>query len=731
MFQATGLDILASPSGQIVIKKNTTGVTKVNVAETVSGKVTDAETGDLLPGVNIAIKGTSSGTSTSGSGTFELEVPSLQGTLVFSFIGYTTKEVPLRGRSELNVQLQPKAIQGEEVVVVDYGYGTVNRADFTGSVSSMSGEVLEKIPVSNAAEAINGRLPGVRVLSADGAPGAENVITIRGGGSITQSNEPLYIVDGFIVGSIRDIPPSDIISIDVLKDAAATALYGAQASNGVIVINTKKPQAGKINVSYNNYVQYNKLPSDRKYDVLSPYEYVMANYEHAKLRSEADLRNFEKYYGKYDDLELYKYKPGTNWQDELFGDPQLSQYHNLSISGGTEYTKMFLSLSHNNEDGLLIGSGYQRSTINFKLNQKLANSLQLDLSTRITNTRIDGSGTSGSSQIRIKDAVTRRPVNGIADELELDLSNVGDDDEYKNFLINMINPKKLAEQDWRKRRENSYVLNAGLSWDLLDNMLFKSTFTTKKSFGEDLRFYGPLTGTSRQEGNSLPLGTKSEEQDLSYRWLNTIKYVFDNFENHDLDILVGQEIYSTGGKDDYARAENVKESNATVELFANTAAGNLVEQSTSRSTKRKRFSVIAGSNYQYDDRYLLTATIRADASSKFKESNRLGFFPAVAIGWKLSNESFMKDIDFIDRLKLRVSYGITGNDRISATASQFLFSPSTYNGPGMGTNDYNSYYSPSGNTLYNPNLVWESTLQKNIGLDFGLFNSRISGSLDL
>src|SRR5699024_4806060 len=175
MFQATGLDILASPSGQIVIKKNTTGVTKVNVAETVSGKVTDAETGDLLPGVNIAIKGTSSGTSTSGSGTFELEVPSLQGTLVFSFIGYTTKEV----------QLQLKAIQGEEDVVVDYGYGTVNRADFTGSVSSMSGEVLEKIPVSNTAEAISGRLPGVRVLSADGAPGAENVITIRGGGSIT------------------------------------------------------------------------------------------------------------------------------------------------------------------------------------------------------------------------------------------------------------------------------------------------------------------------------------------------------------------------------------------------------------------------------------------------------------------------------------------------------------------------------------------------------------------
>ncbi|HLR32797.1 MAG TPA: SusC/RagA family TonB-linked outer membrane protein, partial [Fodinibius sp.] len=731
MFQATGLNILASPSGQIVIKKNTTGVTKVNVAETVSGKVTDAETGDLLPGVNIAIKGTSSGTSTSGSGTFELEVPSLQGTLVFSFIGYTTKEVPLRGRSELNVQLQPKAIQGEEVVVVDYGYGTVNRADFTGSVSSMSGEVLEKIPVSNAAEAINGRLPGVRVLSADGAPGAENVITIRGGGSITQSNEPLYIVDGFVVGSIRDIPPSDIISIDVLKDAAATALYGAQASNGVIVINTKKPQAGKINVSYNNYVQYNKLPSDRKYDVLSPYGYVMANYEQAKLRSEADLRNFEKYYGKYDDLELYKAKPSTNWQEELFGDPQLSQYHNLSINGGTEYTKMVLSLSHNDEDGLLVGSGYRRSTINFKLNQRLANSLQMDVSTRITNTRIDGSGTSGSSQIRIKDAITRRPVNGIAYELDIDLTDIDNDDEYQSFLLNMINPRDLAEQDWRKRTENSYVFNAGLTWDPMDNMILKSTFTTKKYFGENLRFYGPLTGESRQEGNSLPLGTKSEAQDQSYRWLNTVKYVFNNFDKHDLDILVGQEIYSTGGKDNFVRVENFRESMLPDELFANMALGNLVEQSTSRSTNRNRFSVFAGSNYQYDDRYLLTATIRADASSKFKESNRLGFFPAAALGWKITNESFMEGAEFVDRLKLRLSYGITGNDRISATASQFLFSPSTYNGPGMGTNDYNAYYSPSGSTLYNPNLIWESTIQKNIGLDFGFWDSKINGSLDL
>jgi TonB-linked SusC/RagA family outer membrane protein len=295
----------------------------------------------------------------------------------------------------------------------------------------------------------------------------------------------------------------------------------------------------------------------------------------------------------------------------------------------------------------------------------------------------------------------------------------------------MINPKELAKQDWRQRTDNSYVLNAGLTWDPLDNMTVKSTFTSDKSFNENLRYYGPLTGESQKEGNSLPLGTKQEGEGFSYRWLNTVRYVFDNFEKHDLDFLLGQEIYSNGGKGNYVRVENFRESMQPEELFANMALGNLVEQSTSRSTNRNRFSLFGGANYQFNDKYLFTATVRADESSKFEESNRLGIFPAAAVGWKISNEPFMDGADFIDRLKLRISYGKTGNDRISATASQFLFDASTYNGPGMGTNDYNAYYSPTGSTLYNPDLVWESTIQKNIGLDFAFFSARVNGSLDL
>lgn len=699
---------------------------------TITGQVTSSENDEGLPGVNVIIKGTTQGTVTDVNGNFSIDVSSGDAILIFSYIGFVQEEIAVGNRSVVNVGLTPDVTSLQEVVVVDYGYGTVKKSDLTGSVASLSGADLKRIPVASAAEAITGRLPGVNVLTTDGSPDAEIVIRVRGGGSVTQDNSPLYVVDGFIVSSIRDIPPTDIVSINVLKDAASTAIYGAQASNGVIVVTTKKPKAGKTTVSYNGFAKFSELPGDRKYEVLSPYEYVMAQYEYAKLRSEADLENFEKFYGKYDDLELYKQKKATDWQEELFGKPTLSQYHNLSLSGGSEQTKLSLSLTHNDEEGLLIGSGYNRTVINFKLNQKISNSLHFDASTRITNTRVDGAGTSGSSQLRIKDAVTTRPVNGIADELDIDLSSVDNDDEYQSFLLNLINPTELAEQDWRKRTTKSYVLNGGLTWSVLDNLSLKTVFTTETRFDERLRYYGPLTSQSRQEGSSLPLGTKQESQDYSYRWLNTLNYELVNAGQHSLKVLLGQEIYSNGGQENFVRVEEFRVSMTPEELFANMWDGKTVEHSTYEETDKTRSSFFGRADYQWNDRYLLTATVRTDASSKFSKSNRLGVFPAVALGWKISEEGFMAGTENIfDELKLRVSYGETGNDRIPPDATKFLFAGGTSNGPGMGTNDYNAYYSPDGETLYNPNIIWETTINRNAGLDFSLFKARVSGSFDL
>lgn len=694
--------------------------------QTITGTVVSSENEPLIA-VNVQVKNSSVGTVTEVDGTYQIKA-SPNDTLVFSYIGYASQEVKVGNQKIINVTLSTDANLLDEVVVI--GYGSVKKSDLTGSVASLSGRQISKIPITSAAQAITGRLPGVNVLTTDGSPDAEVVIRVRGGGSITQDNSPLYVVDGFIVNSIRDIPPSDIESISVLKDAAATAIYGAQASNGVIVITTKRPTEGKISVSYNGFLQSKTLPGDRRYEVLSPYEFVLANYELAKLRSDADVRNFEKYFGKYDDLELYKQKRPTDWQEELFGTPRLSQYHNISMSGGSQMTKLSLSLTNNTDEGLLIGSGYTRNVINFKLNQQISRKLNFEAYARVTNTVIDGAGTSGNAQINIKDAVQTRPVNGIADELDIDLNAIDPNDDYQAFLRSLVSPTELVKQDWRKRTTNDYVFNAALNWSILDNLDAKSTFTYSKQFDLNKRFYGPLTSESFNNGGNLPLGEKTNRESFTYRWLNTLSYNFKNLGDHSLDLLLGHEIYSDGGTYDLLRAEDFRLSITPEELFANMTFGRTDRHETADLTNSNRLSFFGRANYQFKDRYLLTATLRSDASSKFAKDNRVGYFPAVALGWKISGENFMSDVRFINELKLRVSYGETGNDRIDPTATQFLFVGSTNRGPGFGNVD-NPYYTPTGNTLYNPNVKWETTINRNIGLDFAFFKSRLSGSLDV
>lgn len=691
----------------------------------VSGKVTDEQDQPLI-GVNVLLKNSPTGAVTDFDGNYSIEAGP-NDTLQFSYIGFENQLVPVSGRSTIDIVLGADANVLDEVVVL--GYNSVKRSDLTGSVASLRGDQIRKVPVASAADAIKGRLPGVNVFTTDGSPDAEVVIRVRGGGSITQDNSPLYVVDGFIVNSIRDIPPTDIESINVLKDAAATAIYGAQASNGVIVITTKTPTAGKISVSYNGFLQAKELPGDRRYEVLDPYEFALANYEYAAVQSEAALRNFERFFGVYDDLELYQQRGGTDWQQELFGEPTLSQYHNVSISGGTDRTKLSLSLTNNNDEGLMLNSGFIRNAINFKLNQKLSDRLTFEASTRITNTVVDGAGTSGSAQINIKDAVQTRPVNGIADELIIDLNNIDPNDDYQAFIRSLVSPTELAKQDWRKRTTNDYIINAALNWNIIDDLDVKTTFTTSKRFDENLRFYGPLTGESFNNGGNLPLGVKTDNESDSYRWLNTVSYRLNPSAALKMDFIAGHEIYSDGGTYSLVRAEDFRLSITPEELFANMTFGRTDRLETADLTNSNRISFFGRANVQLNNKYLITGTVRSDASSRFSAGNRVGIFPAIALGWKLSEEPFLQNSRAFDELKLRVSYGQTGNDRIDATATQFLFQGSTNRGPGFGNFD-NAYYTPSESTLYNPDLKWETTTNRNIGLDFSLYNGKIVGNLD-
>ncbi|MBK8090218.1 MAG: TonB-dependent receptor [Chitinophagaceae bacterium] len=690
----------------------------------IKGKVTDENDAPLF-GVSVVVAGSKQGTQTDANGNFKLDAPGTgKVSLVFSFTSYKRVTVVSDGTSEVQVKLEKDVTALEDVVVV--GYGTSKRKDLTGTVSSIGGPELSKIPVSSAAEAITGRLPGVQVTTTDGAPGAEIVIRIRGGGSVSQDNSPLYIVDGFPVNSINDIAPADIATIDILKDAATSAIYGARGANGVVIITTKSAKPGKTTISYNGFVQARTLP--RELEVLSPYEFVLANYEYARLRSQTDVDNFSKYFGVYEDLELYKYQKGTNWQKELFGKPVFSQQHNLSITGGTTKTKFSFSATNNTDQGLMPGSGYQRNYLNFKLNHDASNSLKFDFTSRFVNTVIDGAGSSGTSSFRIGDAITTRPVNGLADIIELDPT--GTDDDYEQFLKSLINPSKLIEQDYRKRLSNTLNMNVALTWAILKDLSFRSEFGLDLGMGQAKRYYGPLTGESRNAGGNLPLGEITNSNTRGYRFTNTLNYK-SHIGKHDFSVLGGQEILATGmGFSEFNRAKYFAENIQPENLFANMTLGTPDRHTTTVFAGAKLASFFGRATYQYDSRYLLTLTARADGSTKFAAGKQWGLFPAAAFAWRMSSEEFMEDVKWVDDLKFRLSYGEAGNNRLDNDLFRVLFQP-TDNRP-IGFGDVaQPYYGYSSSLLPNPLIAWETTITRNAGFDFTLFNSRLSGGLDL
>ncbi|WP_207425673.1 TonB-dependent receptor [Pedobacter sp. SYSU D00535] len=690
----------------------------------VSGKVVD-RSGEALIGVSVLVKGTTVGASTDVNGNFRINVP--QGgnpVLVFKYLGYRTREVSVGSQSAINVTLEDDAQALNEVVVV--GYGTQQRRDLTGSVSSVSGEVIERNPVTSVAEAITGRMPGVQVTTTDGAPGAEIVIRVRGGGSITQDNSPLYIVDGFPVDNINGIATTDIQSIDVLKDASSTAIYGARGANGVVIVTTKSPKAGKTSVSYNGYFKAGSLP--RKLEVLSPYEFVLAQYEYARLRGEADVNGFTRYFGAFDDLELYKNQRGTDWQKELFGNSVNSQQHNLSISGGSEKTKMSFSITNNKDEGLMRGSAYNRTYLNFKLNHDISKSLKLDLTSRFTNTNIDGAGTSGSSQIRISDGITTRPVNGLADQIVIDPNTVADED-YDQFLRSLVKPTELVTQDYRNRKDRNFNMAAAASWAIIDDLTFRSELGVDLNFGDHKRYYGPLTGESRNVGGNLPLGEVTNGFGNKYRIANTLNYKLDLGGDQNFTFLLGQELLANRSKSEFVRAKYFAAHTSPETLFGSMQSGTLDRQFTFQQPDNNMSSFFGRVEYDLKNKYLFKATLRADGSSKFAPGNRWGFFPAASVGWRIAEENFLKDVQFLSDLKLRFSYGEAGNNRIDDNMWRRTFAIDNNRPIGFGDVPQ-PYWRAESTILVNPDLKWETTVTRNLGLDFGFFQNRFSGTLD-
>ncbi|MGV8091421.1 MAG: SusC/RagA family TonB-linked outer membrane protein [Mangrovibacterium sp.] len=684
--------------------------------KTVTGKIVDINN-QPLPGVTVLVKGSMRGTISDPNGKFSITNLTPDVILVFSFVGMKTQEVEVSEKSVIDVVLTDESIGLEEVVAI--GYGSVKRKDLTGSVSSVSGNALKDIPVTSAAQAIVGKMPGVQVTQTEGSPDAEIKIRVRGGGSITQDNSPLYIVDGFPVSNLSDIAPTDIESINVLKDASSTAIYGARGANGVIMITTKGGSEGKSKVSYNTYYGIKNITN--YFDVLDPYEYVFWQYELQNANT-----SFEKYFGDFQDMKLYKQMDGTNWQKEIFGRTGTSLYNNLTFTGGNKDIKYNLSLTRNDEKEIMLGSGYERTNFTAKTIYKVNDWLSLDMNLRLSDYKLKGAGT--YSNTRMAHIVQFRPINGLADFVDSQLT----DDDFETASTFILNPLKQTNDDYRRRNTETFNYNGAATIKLTKDLNYRFDLGVQYTKGTINQFYGINTSNAMNYGTQ-PLAEKTKSDGVSYRIANVLTYnKKDFFKGNNISVMLGEELNSSRTQTLRASVKYLPKYIDPVSALSMMNLGIADPVYTDAGTPVKLSSFFGRINYDYEGRYLASFTFRADGSSKFAKGNQWGYFPSAGLGWRLSDENFLKGTEnWLSDLKLRASYGESGNNRISDDLWRKTFSVSTGRLFIEGSENSPTAYLTPVSTLSNPNLKWETTITRNFGVDFSLFNQRLSGSVEI
>jgi TonB-linked SusC/RagA family outer membrane protein len=689
----------------------------------VTGTVTDGS-GNPIAGASVVVKGTTTGVMTDVSGRYSISVPGGGNALTVSFVGMKASTVTVTGSGTVDVSLSEDSQSLDEVVVI--GYGTVKKRDLTGAVSSVSAKEITAAPVSSAAEAIVGKMAGVQVVTTEGSPDAEVKIRVRGGGSVTQDNSPLYIVDGFPVGNLSAIAPSDIASIDVLKDASSTAIYGARGANGVIIVTTKQGVEGRTTVSFNAYYGVKRLT--KQLDVLTPYEFVLSQAEIIG----ATNTDFTRYFGEFGDIDLYRYQAASDWQDELFGSAAATQSYNMSISGGASDAKYNLSLSRNDEEGIMRNSAYDRTNIGFRFSNKINKRMSVDFNVRFSYTNVDGAGlaSSGSaSSNRLKNAVQFRPTLGIASFSDNVDQTFLDDLESSSQLYD---PLKTVGDDYQAQTRLSTAFNGAFSYSIIDNLTYRLEGGYTVGNNRSDRVYGPATSESRTNGRGKPIGQIGTTGAESYRVANLLTYdVAQLGEMHSLNIMLGQELNADWSKSTSMRAEDFAVTMGAKEVLAKMRLGTPTSISATETADRHMASFFGRVNYTLLDRYLLTATMRADGSSKFAPGNQWGYFPSVAVAWRISDEAFLEGAKgVLSNLKLRLSYGTAGNNRISDDLWKMTYGATT-SGKDYYLSEVQQPRLVPGSSMSNPDLRWETTITRNAGLDFGFLNSRLSGAVDL
>jgi TonB-dependent starch-binding outer membrane protein SusC len=692
---------------------------------TVTGTVIDQDEGGALPGVSVVEKGTTNGASTDLSGKYTVNV-SPNAVLIFSFVGFKSQEVPVNNQSSINIGLLTDALTLDDIVVV--GYGTQKKSQITGAIASIDNKEFKDQPVSNLASSIQGRVSGLNVTTASGTPGAGLLINIRG------NNSPLYVVDGIpmisqsnsslstsfdtegnTVGngqnlsSISDINPNDIESIEVLKDASAASIYGARAANGVILITTKRGKTGKPSISFNSFYGLQS--------VARPIEF-MGSEEFVSLIEEARQNDLDKYnedptyFGTdfdpavlTDPLQNFTLDgTSTDWLKEVTRVAPIASYE-LSLSGGTDKTKYFTSLSYFKQDGILIENFYDRINYRLNLDQKVTDKLTVGTSSFIAYSRNRRSFNDNTYTGVITNIVGASPLMPVYDDNGVYTA-------YENYQATWLsdNPVKSAKEITALTTNTRILATAFAEYVFNPNLKFRTSASTDLTYTVDDQFKSPITADAQAVG-----GEAFQANFANTTWLNENILTYDKqLGANTLSVLGGFTLQKS-----VTERSSITGQGFPFDLSKISSAATIV-RGTGLQTQWSIMSFIGRVNYSLKDKYLITATMRSDGSSRFSKENRFGYFPSASVAWRLSQESFMQNTELVTDLKLRASYGLTGDQEIGDFQNITFYAPSRYNGlPGVRLRN-----------IADPSLTWQDNKMLNVGLDYELLKGKISGSVE-
>jgi len=664
----------------------------------ITGRVTSAEDGSPLAGVTVTVKDATIGTVTDLNGEYSISVPASANTLVFSFVGMRTLEVPIDGRSEINTEMEIDALGLDEVVVV--GYGTQRKSDLTGAIVTIGEEDYNEQPVNRVDQILQGRTAGVNVTNASGAPGGPPSIRIRGANSINGNNDPLYVVDGFVGADFRDVNPSDIESIQVLKDASSTAIYGSRGANGVVLITTKSGTLGKPRLSLTT--RYYTSQALGFYDIMDAASFAeVANERAAALGTGAPFTEAE--------IADFRESGGTDWQDELFRTGNGQEYQ-LDYSGGSEAIRFFVSGNYLNQNGIVINSYFKRYSARANIDARITD--WMDATLKINFARRENNNTTGNYR-------TDGPIGGAIAWAPTTPARDANGIPTVSDPISSIksNPIELAEND-HIRENNAFTTNGGFNLEIIKGLTLNIGYGISYINAQQKDF------NAGRKSNS-PDATRGSTESIWLQNTNTLNYtrIFEDIHRLSVTGVLEHQLFQS---DNFSvRAANLQFPEFGYDNI--TLAGGL--NAEANKTKETIRSYIGRVNYSLMDKYLITASIRSDGSSKFRGDNQFSTFPSVGVGWRLSNESFIQNMGVFDNLKLRASWGQTGSQAIPVYGTVTTFATSDYD---AGTSFENGVLTPGikiGNPG-NPDLRWETTTQINAGLDVAVLSGRLGLEAD-